>query len=140
MTDFNRIAHPFILADNRHFTFYIWRYFLSKELIRFLLVPAYAICLLVMFESLVHKPTLWIFFYAIALSLTLIPSPLIEFRYFLIPFFLYRIHLDPEEANVLYHYEWLYYMAINTLVFYLFLMYPFTWKHDDAGFTQRFMW
>ena len=37
-----RIQHPFLLSDNRHYTFYIWRrVFLLHPLVPYLLVPGY---------------------------------------------------------------------------------------------------
>ncbi len=40
-----RIQHPFLLSDNRHYTFYIWRrVFLLHPLIPYLLVPGYIAC------------------------------------------------------------------------------------------------
>ncbi len=41
----NTIIHPFTLADNRHYMFYVFRRtILQPGLIRYLLVPVYAIC------------------------------------------------------------------------------------------------
>ena len=38
----NTLAHPYLLADNRHLTFYIWRRFLARHwAAKFLPVPAY---------------------------------------------------------------------------------------------------
>merc|ERR1712037_344948 len=40
------LVHPYILADNRHYTFYVWRKFLAKSLAhRIALVPIYAFSL-----------------------------------------------------------------------------------------------
>ncbi|RMZ84942.1 hypothetical protein DV738_g330, partial [Chaetothyriales sp. CBS 135597] len=40
---FNTIVHPFILADNRHYTFYIFR-ILQQTWIRYAAIPIYLIC------------------------------------------------------------------------------------------------
>ena len=38
----NTMAHPYLLADNRHFTFYIWRRFFARHWVaKFLPIPAY---------------------------------------------------------------------------------------------------
>lgn len=40
-----RIHHPFLLADNRHYTFYIWRrVFMFHPIAPFLLIPGYIAC------------------------------------------------------------------------------------------------
>ncbi|KAF3062345.1 Dol-P-Glc:Glc(2)Man(9)GlcNAc(2)-PP-Dol alpha-1,2-glucosyltransferase [Daldinia childiae] len=42
---YNTIVHPFTLADNRHFMFYIFRYTILRSWwIRYALVPVYVIC------------------------------------------------------------------------------------------------
>ena len=39
------IQHPFLLSDNRHYKFYIWRrVFLLHPLVPYLLVPGYIAC------------------------------------------------------------------------------------------------
>lgn len=38
----NTLAHPYLLADNRHLTFYIWRRFFARHwAAKFLPIPAY---------------------------------------------------------------------------------------------------
>ena len=40
-----RIHHPFLLSDNRHYTFYVWRrIFLVHPLAPYLLIPGYIVC------------------------------------------------------------------------------------------------
>ena len=46
-------AHPFILSDNRHYTFYIWNRFLSKYIIRYSLIPVYAFIITFLFRYLI---------------------------------------------------------------------------------------
>ncbi|KLU82324.1 alpha-1,2 glucosyltransferase ALG10 [Magnaporthiopsis poae ATCC 64411] len=41
----NTIIHPFTLADNRHYMFYVFRYTILKHpAVKYLLVPAYVLC------------------------------------------------------------------------------------------------
>ena len=36
------MAHPYLLADNRHFTFYLWRKVIMQHwTLKFLLIPIY---------------------------------------------------------------------------------------------------
>ena len=41
---YNTIVHPFTLADNRHYMFYIFRILLSKSILKYLVVPIYGYC------------------------------------------------------------------------------------------------
>ncbi len=50
---FNTIIHPFTLADNRHYMFYIFRYTILRTSVpRWLLVVAYSLCRLLSFDVL----------------------------------------------------------------------------------------
>ena len=41
----HRIHHPFLLSDNRHYTFYVWRrIYRFHPLVPYLLVPVYLAC------------------------------------------------------------------------------------------------
>lgn len=95
-------AHAFILADNRHFTFYIYRrWLLRSELRRVILVPLYAWGVVSPFLELVNgnsasasngngdeRRKLMYHVSDVVLLLcagaTLIPSPLLEPRYFVV--------------------------------------------------------
>ena len=40
-----RIHHPFLLSDNRHYTFYVWRrIFMLHPLVPYLFIPGYIAC------------------------------------------------------------------------------------------------
>uniref|UniRef100_K3W7E6 Dol-P-Glc:Glc(2)Man(9)GlcNAc(2)-PP-Dol alpha-1,2-glucosyltransferase n=1 Tax=Globisporangium ultimum (strain ATCC 200006 / CBS 805.95 / DAOM BR144) TaxID=431595 RepID=K3W7E6_GLOUD len=72
-------VHPFMLADNRHYTFYIWRkFFLKHPLAKYLPGSLYLFfgwrCWT---ELRRHRSPLWMLVYAIAVSLVLVPSPLV---------------------------------------------------------------
>ncbi|KAK4690375.1 hypothetical protein P7C71_g6399, partial [Lecanoromycetidae sp. Uapishka_2] len=41
---YNTIVHPFTLADNRHYMFYVFRLLLRHPLIKYLAVPIYFTC------------------------------------------------------------------------------------------------
>lgn len=49
-TSIFRIHHPFLLSDNRHYTFYVWhRIYMFHWLAPYALVPAYFVCALAWF-------------------------------------------------------------------------------------------
>lgn len=81
------IVHPFILADNRHYVFYLYRYF---KWAKFPLCLVYPFCMITIFKFIVNsneklvKFIIWGFFSLFYLML----SPLVELRYFTIPFVL----------------------------------------------------
>jgi hypothetical protein len=81
---------------------------------------------------------LWLLFYVICLVATLVPSPLLEFRYFVIPFFLYRLHIRPQRTRSLVV-ELLLAVTVNACVIWLFVARPFNWPHEPHE-VQRFMY
>lgn len=40
---FNTIVHPFTLADNRHYVFYVFRYLLRFRIVKYLVTPIYVL-------------------------------------------------------------------------------------------------
>jgi alpha-1,2-glucosyltransferase len=54
---YNTIVHPFTLADNRHYMFYVFRYtILRSRAVRFALVPAYMVSAYLVWSRLAGKP------------------------------------------------------------------------------------
>ncbi|KAK9466583.1 alpha-2-glucosyltransferase Alg10 [Lipomyces arxii] len=144
------VAHPFILADNRHYTFYLWRKCLNATpWSRYLFAPGYGVALYIIFARAVRKGrilTSVVFFCACAA--VLIPSPLIECRYYIVPYMIWRMRvailnaegLDTRRENKVGEYvEIFWYMIINAITIGLFLGYSFEWP-SEPGIAQRFMW
>lgn len=145
------IAHPYILADNRHYTFYLWKRILSP--FKYYLVPFYTIGILYVWDLCVQhfrippltismRPTqqsligrLCAFCYFLCCFVALVPSPLLEFRYFLIPFYLLHIQLPSDTKRCLV--ELVVYTLINFVMIYVFLYRPFISADESTG---RFMW
>lgn len=75
------MVHPYLLADNRHYTFYIWRRLLSPG--RYALVPAYAYSAWTIGDLLCEagRPTLWTLALLTCTAVVLVPAWLLEFRY-----------------------------------------------------------
>lgn len=126
------IDHPFLLADNRHYTFYIWRLFRRKYILsvfgfgsgseagktmavvmepRFVVVPLYAVALFAWCRAAIQQQqrsssssstrtgqgllSLWTLLFWCSTAATLVPTPLVEPRYYLIPYLLLRIYTQP---------------------------------------------
>ncbi|KAG0092043.1 glucosyltransferase [Podila epicladia] len=109
-----------------------------RDWIRYAVIPVYAAAAWCCWQALATEQTIiWVLIYITATALTLIPSPLIEFRYFIAPYLIYRISMrQPRGAWLLL--ELLGYTAINMTTLWLFVNRPFHWAHEDG--VQRFMW
>ncbi|RMZ87428.1 hypothetical protein DV736_g5354, partial [Chaetothyriales sp. CBS 134916] len=176
---FNTVVHPFILADNRHYTFYIFR-ILRQPLIKYAAVPIYFICGWLCISAL-GKPlhqgkaqneedvqVSWVIVFLISTGLSLVTAPLVEPRYFLIPWLIWRMHLpgindyvsrqekrnsnnkenvtSPRIGPTLQHLvqystwvELFWYAFINVITGWMFLYNGFSWPQEQ-GKVQRFMW
>ncbi|KAI8916669.1 alpha-1,2-glucosyltransferase ALG10-A-like protein [Powellomyces hirtus] len=134
------IEHPFLLADNRHYSFYIWKnIFRRHALSRYAVVPGYLFAFWACGRQLAtSQPVILMILYLVLTVATLIPTPLFDFRYYIIPFLMYRIHITPPRTAVLVA-EALIYILINLGTIYLFGERPFVWK-SEQGALQRFMW
>ncbi|GBB95704.1 hypothetical protein RclHR1_00260009 [Rhizophagus clarus] len=137
--------HPFLLSDNRHYTFYIWKDIYRRHyLIKYLLIPAYLIGGWILLESIALRQSfLWVLIYIIAVCLSLIPSPLLEFRYFIIPYYIFRLHIGQPNGLRLFL-EFLIYAIINVKTEHLFLEKPFIWFSEihkwQSLITERYTW
>ncbi|XP_049386000.1 dol-P-Glc:Glc(2)Man(9)GlcNAc(2)-PP-Dol alpha-1,2-glucosyltransferase isoform X2 [Solanum stenotomum] len=136
---FFSIAHPYLVADNRHYTFYLWRKVIKFHWsMKYLLVPLYVYSWISIFNILAKSQRkTWVLVYFLATAATLIPAPLIEFRYYTIPFFFLILHSHVDDDR-----SWLLmgilYVAINIFTIYMFLFRPFSWVHETG--VQRFIW
>ncbi|NXY83270.1 AG10A glucosyltransferase, partial [Alcedo cyanopectus] len=131
-------VHKYLLADNRHYTFYVWRkVFQRHELVKYLLVPAYVFAGWSFTDALRSKSVFWILVYFVCLLAATVPQRLLEFRYFILPFLIYRLNIPfPSLHRQLV--ELAFYVAVNAVSFYLFLNKTFQWPNSDE--IQRFMW
>jgi alpha-1,2-glucosyltransferase len=139
---FNTIIHPFTMADNRHYVFYVFRYSIRRHpAVKYQLAPIYIMCALFIFRTLAgcyfphpnatvsrgkdgntlaFKPgqsaqsdslstssfptTSFTLIWLISTALSLITAPLVEPRYFIIPWVIWRLHVPalPLASDV----EW----------------------------------
>ncbi|EGD99150.1 hypothetical protein TESG_06504 [Trichophyton tonsurans CBS 112818] len=190
----NTIVHPFTLADNRHYVFYVFRLLLRHPMIKYAVTPVYLLCgwatiaafnipsADISVEQISTTPaqdkesekskrvqnkgsisnktstrTSFVLIWLISTSLSLITAPLVEPRYFIIPWVIWRLHIAPlgrrdkdrpaNEATVrssvleflplLTETAW--YLLINLGTGYMFLYRGFDWP-QEPGKIQRFMW
>ncbi|KAK5661220.1 hypothetical protein OQA88_11112 [Cercophora sp. LCS_1] len=183
---YNTIIHPFTLADNRHYMFYVFRYTIRRGLkIRYLLVGAYTLSRWFVWHTLAGSQpqtttstkdktvrtttsssplTSTALFWLLTTTLSLITAPLVEPRYFILPWVFWRLSVpewNPSTSSSasLPGLKWLrnikvdpclalesvWFLLINLATMYMFLFRPFYWKTPDGelldgGNVQRFMW
>ena len=102
---FYTISHPYLLADNRHYTHSTF----GEESVnysdhtRYYLSLVYAMTAILMTSLLVHGSSeLLALVYWVCVVLVLFLQPLIEFRYFILPYLIFRIHsTHPSVVSVL---------------------------------------
>ncbi|KAL7827869.1 hypothetical protein AOLI_G00310210 [Acnodon oligacanthus] len=73
----------------------------------------------------------------IPLGITTVPQKLLEFRYFILPYLLYRVHVPLPSLHRLV-FEFGLYTAVNAATLYIFIYKTFHWPDSTA--VQRFMW
>lgn len=130
--------HPYLLADNRHYTFYLWqRVFQRDWRVKYLLTPIYLYCLHFWWTSLdssfLMKTALML-----CTAMCLVPSPLLEFRYFVVPFVFWRL-MSKERLAWVVILETSLFLAINAVTLNLFFFRTLTWP-SEPKVLQRFMW
>lgn len=133
--------HPFLLADNRHFTFYLWsKVFRRHELVKYAVTPIYVACAYLVYRNLTStgKSLAWLGVYAVCLLAVLVPQRLIEFRYFIIPFYIYRLNTNACTLREVVA-ELVFNALVNFVTIYLFLYKTFVWPNEPDE-IQRFMW
>jgi len=175
---FNTIIHPYTLADNRHYVFYIFKILRRYPAIKYLAVPVYYTCAWLALQLVggtpngeqalrqesdkphptsnkIGRPPCKISFivvWLITTALSVVTAPLVEPRYFIIPWIIWRLHVPSlpaslttkERSNTIgYHLrlgsETLWLLAINAAVTYVFIYRGFTWP-NEPGKVQRFLW
>ncbi|KIY45502.1 glucosyltransferase [Fistulina hepatica ATCC 64428] len=130
---FNTIHHPFLLSDNRHYTFYVWRrIYMYRPIVPYAFVPVYLACFWAWFSRAGRDQTLLqTLILPIFCLPVLLPTPLLEPRYFLIPYILLRVQVRvPKWALTA---EALWYAFVNVVTVGVFLYKP----REGVG---RFMW
>ncbi|KAF2809310.1 uncharacterized protein BDZ99DRAFT_498709 [Mytilinidion resinicola] len=129
---YNTIIHPFTLADNRHYVFYVFRILRHHPQLKYLAVPAYYCCgWLVMHTLGISRdsqipnqaesssktsrgkelkraaapagdhscPASFVLVWLATTTLSVVTAPLVEPRYFIIPWIMWRLHVPSTAAG-----------------------------------------
>lgn len=136
---FDTHVHPYLLADNRHYTFYVWnRWFGRYPFAIYATVPAYVFLLYNLYVNLKDQNCIsFLMPFCICLFCVLGLQKMIEVRYFLIPYIILRLRFfRPTNLIVLAEFFW--YMIINVATFYVFFKKEVMWS--DFEHVQRIIW
>ncbi|CAI5758560.1 unnamed protein product [Candida verbasci] len=128
------VVHPFLLADNRHYTFYIYRKLLKPKYSQFISIPLYHFATYNIITQLNKLSFISIIAFIMSICLTIIPSPLFEPRYYIIPLIIFRLYI--KSNNELLEFIWL--NSINIATTFIFLSYEFSWASELT--KQRIIW
>ena len=93
----NTLVHPYLLADNRHYTFYLWNRLYARHFyFRYLMAPVYLFGGHLVWNVCFQKrSTVFRLIYAACLALSVVPQRLLEPRYFILPFIIARMQRSP---------------------------------------------
>ena len=173
---YNTIIHPYTLADNRHYVFYVFRIIRRYPSIKYLAAPVYYTCAWLTIKALtssvpsknaakgnrdgpasndvVRRPchVSFIIVWLATTSLSVMTAPLVEPRYFIIPWIMWRLHVPHASTlslgtrapgkvsyDIRLILETLWLLAINGFISYTFLYRTFSWP-SEPGKVQRFIW
>lgn len=177
------VVHPFLLADNRHYTFYLYKRLIgsSRKIIKYFLMSfvyhfsTFAYLEVIRPSEMKFDPVAplpiknpidlpvqlthisWTTL-IVCTFLTIVPSPLFEPRYYILPYFFWRLFVtcsaEPifgelipakeDETPVTVAstnrllFEFLWFMGINIVTLYIFVTRPITWETEP--FPQRIIW
>ncbi len=138
------LVHPFLLADNRHYPFYLWRRVVNyTPWMRYALIPAYIYSILALNALFAgscgkragQRPIERVLF-AATVAIVLVPAHLIEFRYYTIAFYaVFMMSSTPSVAALAVTAGG--FAIVNAVTLYVFAMRPFQW---GDGSVARFLW
>ena len=196
---FNTIVHPFTLADNRHYTFYVFRLLMRPWWVKYAVTPVYVLCgwaciqalgtstasvaaedsnpapgqsaspssmKLLLPDTKSSATTSFVLIWLATSALQLVTAPLVEPRYFILPWIYWRMHLPMQQPrqgrqsmnNGMGASAWskakravwddhdhrlwvetVWFLTVNAATAYIFLAWTFEWP-QEPGEVQRFMW
>ena len=126
---FNTVIHPFTLADNRHYTFYVFRILRRHSLVKYFAAPFYIFLGWAVISALGNNPVAMptsktskrgndgsgsqeaqekatsvstVVLWLVVCTLCLATAPLVEPRYYILPWVLWRLYvpLPPQSTTV----------------------------------------
>lgn len=186
---YNTIVHPFTLADNRHYVFYVFKILRMHWSLKYLAAPVYVLCAWIVLGAMggmasrtsartAKSPanqgpstvvgvksegisqgsaflntatttrTSFVLIWLATTTLSLVTAPLVEPRYYIIPWLVWRLQVLPpslvqdsagRSSSLVLWLETAWLLLINAVTGYIFLYRGFEWP-QEAGVVQRFLW
>lgn len=136
---FNTVIHPYLLADNRHFTFYIWnRWYGKYDYAIYATIPLYVFLYFSLYDNLRNQNCIsFLLPYTLCVTIVLGLQKMLEVRYFLIPYIILRLRFA-RPSYIVVIFEFLWYLLINYAAFYVFFTKEVMWQ--DFDYVQRIIW
>uniref|UniRef100_A0A8R1HT00 Dol-P-Glc:Glc(2)Man(9)GlcNAc(2)-PP-Dol alpha-1,2-glucosyltransferase n=1 Tax=Caenorhabditis japonica TaxID=281687 RepID=A0A8R1HT00_CAEJA len=131
-------SHEYLLADNRHLTFYLWRRIFENPFKRASLTALYVFAVRFMATS---TPNVHVFhktLFIVASLLLLVPAHLFEMRYYIVPYVVWRLAVSNHPRKSFLVLELVSQCALFGAAFSLFLFKTFEWP-NEPGVKQRIM-
>lgn len=134
----NTIVHGYLLADNRHYIFYVWHKFYGKYWwARYSVVPIYLISLIVLHYAISVRSAGFQLVFSLCTIVAIGLQQLIEIRYFIMPYLIVRLSMTSVKFKLLLL-ELVMHLVLNGIVFYLFMTKEIYWNDYEA--IQRIIW
>ena len=118
---YNTLIHPFTLADNRHYMFYVFRLLLKRNFIRYAAVPIYFLAACASFAALalpssklprqsspglrtpksgISNRVSFMLVWLLTTTLCLSTAPLVEPRYLILPWITWRLQVAASASMI----------------------------------------
>lgn len=135
----NTMVHPYLLADNRHYTFYVWHRMYGKYFFaRYAMIFCYIFCMYCIWSIVYsHQDVSLALVYVPCTLLVLVLQKMIEVRYFLIPYVLLRLHMRNVSFKQLIL-EFIFFFVINYLTLNIFFTKNIYWV--EYTHPQKLIW
>lgn len=118
--------------------FYVWNKFYGRYTFApYIIIPAYLYAFVTMGHAIESKSAGFKLMFIICLIASIALQQLIELRYFLIPFMIFRLNISIVKTRWLL-FELIFYILINAIVFYQFATKEIYWSEYDH--VQRLIW
>uniref|UniRef100_A0A1I8Q1F7 Dol-P-Glc:Glc(2)Man(9)GlcNAc(2)-PP-Dol alpha-1,2-glucosyltransferase n=1 Tax=Stomoxys calcitrans TaxID=35570 RepID=A0A1I8Q1F7_STOCA len=137
---FNTLVHPYLLADNRHYIFYVWQRLYGRYWwFKYCMCPVYTIAFMFVHQGIKHLRFNFKLMFWLATAIVLCFQRLLELRYFIIPFVIFRLNTRPNlKSRMAQWVELSFNILLNAVTFYVFFTKEIKWNNYKD--PQRLIW
>lgn len=136
---YNTMVHPYLLADNRHYTFYVWHRMYGKYFFaRYVMIFSYIFCMYCIWSIIYNGQDITLALVYIPCTLLVLTlQKMIEIRYYLIPYVLLRLNVKKVSLTQLLC-EFIFFCVINYLTLDIFFTKNIYWAEYTQ--PQKLIW